>query len=273
MKRKLIVAMLLIASVAAMYSCARRRPFPPEIITVTGSGYAKPPEGAKPAPVEQPAPEQVTVPDWSGKEIEAVGQGAPPPEAANPAQSRLMAKLAAKRDAQRNLVETLNGVQIDSKTTVRDFVTQNDEIRSKVDAFLKGCRVVEEKENADGSWEVRVAVGLEPLREIIAAQEAEHKASTPPRVTGKSPLAGQDLLLARRAAEIDARRKLLEFVKGARIDSFTTVEDFMTKDDRIRSEVQGFVAGAHVMDTRYFDDGTCEVDIQFDLSQVKNLVR
>jgi hypothetical protein len=263
-----ILALIAAGSIAVIFSCAHRRPFPPEIITVTGSGYAKPTEAA--APVQ----EAVAIPDWNGKEIEAVGHGAPPAEAANAAQSRLMAKLAARRDAQRNLAETLNGVHIDSKTTVRNFMTESDEIRSKVEGFLRGFRTVEEKENEDGTWEVRIALALEPLREIIQAERAGAKSEGQAvRVTGRSPLSGQDRLLARRAAETEARRKLLEYVKGARIDSYTTVEDFMTKDDRIRSQVSGLIAGARVVDTRYFDDGTCEVDIQFDLSQVKNLVR
>jgi hypothetical protein len=270
--KNLIFFAILVLVLVMSSSCARRAPFPPEIITVTGTGYANPQEQAQKVAEEVTPPQVVEPPDWSGERIEAIGNGVPPDEAANLAQARLMAKLAARRDAQRNLAEQLYGVQIDSNTTVRDFMTEHDVIRSKVDGLLKGFETVEEKELEDGTWEVRLAIGLEPFGEVIASEIAEPSGEKV-TVTGKALVSGQARLLARRAAEVDARRKLMEYVKGARIDSYTTVENFMLKSDRINSQVRGIIMGARVVDTRYFGDGTCEVDIQFDLSRVKNLVR
>lgn len=84
---------------------------------------------------------------------------------------------------------------------------------------------------------------------------------------------GQARLMAKRAAEKDADRQLLEAAKGVHISSNTTVEDFMAKNDYIRSRVEGIIRGSQVIDTRYNSDGTCEVDKRIDMNQIRNLVR
>lgn len=74
--------------------------------------------------------------------------------AQNDAQKRLMARRAAKVDALRNLTETIYGLQIDSQTTVRDFVTQSDLIRSRVSAVIQGAQEIDYRELPDGTAEV-----------------------------------------------------------------------------------------------------------------------
>jgi hypothetical protein len=67
--------------------------------------------------------------------------------------------------------------------------------------------------------------------------------------------------MAERAAQVVAYRNLLEAVKGVRIDSTTTVENFMVTSDVIRTQVSGFVQGATVMDKKYMSDGSVEVTV------------
>ncbi len=57
-------------------------------------------------------------------------------------QGRLMAKRAAELDAYRRLGEQLRGFKITSNTSVRDFVTQSDEIATELDSTLRGFREV-----------------------------------------------------------------------------------------------------------------------------------
>ena len=80
-------------------------------------------------------------------------------------------------------------------------------------------------------------------------------------------------LMAKRAAKLDAQRQLLEHAKGVHIQSTTTVEDFMTRDDYIRSRVQGIIREAEIIDYRYFDDGSCEVDMRIDMNRIRDVVR
>ncbi|NDG94004.1 MAG: hypothetical protein EBY55_12820, partial [Gammaproteobacteria bacterium] len=53
-------------------------------------------------------------------------------------QARLMAVRAAKIDAQRNLLETINGVRVTSGTTVKDMALESDIIGTRVKGMLQG---------------------------------------------------------------------------------------------------------------------------------------
>jgi len=64
--------------------------------------------------------------------------------------------------------------------------------------------------------------------------------------------------MAERAAFVVALRNLLETVKGVRVDSETVVENFMTKNDVIRTHVEGIVKGARIIKTKYMSDGSVE---------------
>lgn len=105
--------------------------------------------------------------EWADITVSAVGMGAPPKDAVNPAQAKLMACRAAKADALRRLLEQVYGVQVDSQTTVRDFVTENDEIRTKTEGFIRNARIVKERSLDDGSCEVTLELHLAGLAEII----------------------------------------------------------------------------------------------------------
>jgi hypothetical protein len=79
----------------------------------------------------------------------------------------------------------------------------------------------------------------------------------------------QKKLLSKRAAELDAYRKLAEIIKGFKIDSETTVKDFVTESDTIHTHFRHFIKGAEMVGSpRYFDDGTCEVDMRITLERV-----
>ena len=66
-------------------------------------------------------------------------------------------------------------------------------------------------------------------------------------------------LTTERAATVDAQRKLAEKIYGVVIDSNTTVENFIVKNDTIRQTVSGVVQGAETVETTYYSDGTCKV--------------
>lgn len=72
--------------------------------------------------------------------------------------------------------------------------------------------------------------------------------------------------MAERAAQVVAYRNLLEAVKGLRVDATTLVENFMVTSDIIRTEVNGIIQGATVMDKKYMSDGSVEVTIGMKLT-------
>jgi hypothetical protein len=102
--------------------------------------------------------------------IKATGNGALPDTAVNPGQAKLMALGAAKADALRNLAMAVSSVRVTGDTTVRNYVLQNDTVRTSVDALLQNPRVVSEKVNADGTATVVVELpmyGKESLAAVV----------------------------------------------------------------------------------------------------------
>lgn len=87
---------------------------------------------------------------------------------------------------------------------------------------------------------------------------------------------GQARLLAERAAEIDATRKLLERIQGLRLTSNTLVRDFITETDEIRTRARGLVRGAAVV-SKYLHAGeliaevTMEIAIETVITRVHEL--
>lgn len=111
--------------------------------------------------------------NWSDQVIRAVGSGAPNPDAPNIAAARLGAERAAKTDAMRNALEAVKGVRIDSQTVVENAMTQNDEIRTRVQGLIKGARVINTRYLSDGAIEVTVEIPLSgALSQTLLAQSA-----------------------------------------------------------------------------------------------------
>ena len=100
--------------------------------------------------------------DWTKGILMAKGSGAPPREARNIAQARLMTERAALTDARRNLLEVLRGVRVDSSTRVENFMVKDDQIRLQAEGFIQGAVEVRRfrKYLSDGAIEVTVAVDL-----------------------------------------------------------------------------------------------------------------
>ncbi len=113
---------------------------------------AEPPPAAE-APFELPkplgpifAPGQVRelVPggaiDWSGKTVAARGTGVLDPGNSNRDQAWQMAERAATIVAQRNLLEIIKGVRVDSDTRVQDFMAEHDSVYQRIEGIVKGAR-------------------------------------------------------------------------------------------------------------------------------------
>ena len=77
--------------------------------------------------------------------------------------------------------------------------------------------------------------------------------------------AAQARAMAERAAFVVALRNLLETVKGVRVDSESIVENFMTRNDVVRTKVDGVVKGARTVKTQYLSDGSVEVLVALSL--------
>jgi hypothetical protein len=98
--------------------------------------------------------------DWTTGIVTAKGIGIPPKNPASALQAKEMARTAAWAVALRNLLEAVKGVYVDSTTTVSNYVTTNDEVRTRVEGMVKGAKLVKEQEMPDGSFETTVEMKL-----------------------------------------------------------------------------------------------------------------
>lgn len=100
-------------------------------------------------------------------DVEAWGVGLPPANMPA-ARGHALARRAAIVDAYRQLAETIQGVQVDSETTVRDLAVESDVISTKISALVKGARIIEERAEEDGSYSVRMAIPLYGVKSVAA---------------------------------------------------------------------------------------------------------
>ena len=107
------------------------------------------------------------------------------------AQKEVKALAAARADAQRILLSALQGVQLSSSTSVKNFELQNDQIKTQVEGVLKNAFPIEGSEKlepkSDGSLLARIsyAIPLYGENSLLAAllpTMAVNGQTKPPRV-------------------------------------------------------------------------------------------
>lgn len=140
---------------------------------------------------DTPANVSVTVLDkgiinWSDGSIRAKGMGIVPPDKTE-AQGKALARRAAIADLQRNLLETVQGVQIDAKTQVKDFIA-SDVINTAVSGTIKGVEIIEESFDGEAytvSGQIRQEKIAPAIAEIAKKVKLSKKPAEPKRKTGK----------------------------------------------------------------------------------------
>lgn len=270
------------------------------------------------------APREDLPPDLPGGVADQLGGPPASPKPALPElwikigpQARMMADRAAELDAKRKLLERIRGLRIDSRTLVKDFVTEFDSIDAQASGMIVGATIVKRYYHFDEPIvEVTVSVPVEsvitvvkefqsrsvrgddvkgldisqvsqsiksqtfeatgmgiPPQRFMAKVEAVTQVQYPDwatsviRATGSgvapADKAGtaQGKLLAARAAELDAKRKLVEQVQGLAIRSDTKVQDFVAQYDDIQTHMNGVLVGSTVEKTMFQGDGSAEVTV------------
>ncbi|VAW46771.1 Flagellar protein FlgP [hydrothermal vent metagenome] len=91
--------------------------------------------------------------------ISGIGYGAESTFGAyTPGQRRLMAIRASKLDAYRALAEQLYGIKIDSNTSISTLTAKSDSFRARVNAVVRGARIVSVTPMADRNYETVLEV-------------------------------------------------------------------------------------------------------------------
>ena len=109
--------------------------------------------------------------NYTDRKIQATGIGYVPDNMINAATARRSATRIAKVDAMRNLVEIVNGITVDSETTMGDAMF-DDVIKTKVRGLIRGAvQVGDVKYLSDTSIEVTFEVPMSGVSEIMASPE------------------------------------------------------------------------------------------------------
>ena len=143
------------------------------ITAVTFTGITTTPVFAEPATtnvsVNVEVQQKGTV-NWdkgAESDVTAMGIGLPPDNAG--VRGNVLARRAAIVDAQRNLVEIINGVQIDSETILENLSVSSDIVRSKVSGLIQGARIIDEGLNPEGSYYGTMRVPMYGAQNSIAS--------------------------------------------------------------------------------------------------------
>lgn len=283
-------------------------------ITAVGSGAPRPEIPDLPPEVEQaipPMPQDYTPPPT--RSVPEIWKSVGP-------QGRLMAERAARVDALRKLLETIQGLRLTSETLVRDFVTESDEIATRAEGIVVGASEVgtylhDDELIVEVTMEVPVERVLTKIKELHSEhyqgnrvtathienikktverstfqavgmgvppqkflKEAQAKGVTSPEWfpemisaigegTDPEMSTAQGKLRAARAAALDGLRKLAEQVYGLRIDAQTTVRDFVTERDEIRTQVDAVLTGS-VQEPAAFEADVARVRVTIPAAEV-----
>ena len=118
--------------------------------------------------------------NWTTGMATATGLGVPPRNAVSAMQSKEMTRAAAWSVALRNLLEVVKGIQVDSHTTVQNYITTNTEVQTRVDGLVQGAKLVREHELPTGEFETTAQIKM-------AGQLSEFVLPKGPQIT--SPIA------------------------------------------------------------------------------------
>lgn len=104
--------------------------------------------------------------------IETKGKAVAPDNISSNAQGKLLAREGAILMARTRMLEILEGVQIDAKTTMVNMMA-NQKVNQEVSGYVDGAEIVEGSENWDGEiYTIKVRKPLKELRKIVYR---EHK--------------------------------------------------------------------------------------------------
>lgn len=109
--------------------------------------------------------------EWNkgeANDIQALGIGMAP-VGSNYARGKILARRAAVVDAQRNLLEYINGVSLDADTTVENLTVGSDMIRTQVSGIIRGAKIISERYNTDGSYEIVLSVPMYGVNKSLAS--------------------------------------------------------------------------------------------------------
>lgn len=101
--------------------------------------------------------------DYGGQTIKRFGFATSTPAMAGP----LQALRAAEIDAYKQLAKIIVGFEIDSKTTVRDYLLESDDVRARMMAAIYGADLVDYRWDEDGNAFVKMRLRFGEVEDVL----------------------------------------------------------------------------------------------------------
>lgn len=119
--------------------------------------------------------------NWNTGTITVTGTGfANANMTVSPAHASGLARRAAMADAHRQLLEIIQGVNVDAETTVEQMMISSDVVKLKVSGVIKGARITSEGELNGGGYSVTMELGLFDGQGSLAETVIERSAYVEP---------------------------------------------------------------------------------------------
>lgn len=188
---------------------------------------------------------------------------------------KMMTIMAAKAVAERAVTESVFGLKLRSSEEVYDMVATSylGTTESKTSALMSGVRfegVVYDAEKDIAQATAMVAVGELTNIDGVTVNFNNKVFKRVGFATSTKENAGA--LRALRAAELDAYKQLIKAVVGFKLESNTSVENFLLKSDEIKIKVMATLYTAEVTDYGWTESGDAFVKMQLDLKEFSELI-
>ncbi|MCO5759899.1 MAG: hypothetical protein EP309_06020 [Gammaproteobacteria bacterium] len=187
---------------------------------------------------------------------------------------KLMTVNAAKVAAERAIVESVIGLKVRSRERVEDLVAQEVTVDAKTAAAIKGIEYTDAIYDPDKDIaQVVASIKLGRVTNIIG-RNIDFGGQTIQRVgfaTSTPEMAGP--LRALRAAEMDAYKQLAKTVIGFKIDSNTSVRDYILQSDDIRARMMAAIYGAELVSYRWDENGDAYVKMRLKFGFVQDVLK
>lgn len=186
---------------------------------------------------------------------------------------KLMTVNAAKVIAERAIVESVIGIKIRSQERVENLIAEEVTIDSKTAAAIKGIEYGDIVYDPDKDIaQVEASIQLGRVTNIID-KTIDFGGKTIRRVgfaTSTPAMAGP--LQALRAAEMDAYKQLAKIIIGFKIDSTTSVKNYLLESDSVRAKMMAAIYGADLVSYRWDEDGNAFVTMRLQFGDVEDVL-
>lgn len=187
---------------------------------------------------------------------------------------KLMTINAAKVLANRAIVESVIGLKIKTTERVENMVAVHQRIDSKTAAKIKGIEysdIIYDKAKDIAKVTARIHLGR--VTTIIGKRINWGDRIIERVAFATSTGANAGPLKALRAAELDAYSQLAKQIVGFELESKTTVENYITKNDEAKSRVMAAIYGAKLVSYRWDAEGDAYVKLSLSLGEVDDILK